>query len=223
MTTGRYVALDFETSGYAAHSACAVGLCRIEDGVVTDSFYSLIRPPSSRVLFTHVHGLTWPMLKDAPTFTELWPQLVAFMEGSHALLAHNAGFDRRVLHASCQALELVQPQLPFLGQLHLTVGDCCDLPYEDDMFATVTSINTVYFWPDTVKGLSEIRRTLKKGSSFYNIVFTKAYLNTIKYTQTGYKKFEPEELVEYGKQAGFEHIEIKEIVRGKSYVVIYTK
>lgn len=117
MTTGRYVALDFETSGYAAHSACAVGLCRIEDGVVTDSFYSLIRPPSSRVLFTHVHGLTWSMLKDAPTFTELWPQLVAFMEGSHALLAHNAGFDRRVLHASCQALELVQPQLPFLCTL----------------------------------------------------------------------------------------------------------
>ena len=117
MTTGRDVALDFETSGYAAHSACAVGLCRIEDGVVTDSFYSLIRPPSSRVLFTHVHGLTWPMLKDAPTFTEVWPQLVAFMEGSHALLAHNAGFDRRVLHASCQALELVQPQLPFLCTL----------------------------------------------------------------------------------------------------------
>ena len=117
MTTGRYVALDFETSGYAAHSACAVGLCRIEDGVVTDSFYSLIRPPSSRVLFTHVHGLTWPMLKDAPTFTEVWPQLVAFMEGSHALLAHNAGFDRRVLHASCQALELVLPQLQFLCTL----------------------------------------------------------------------------------------------------------
>lgn len=57
------------------------------------------------------------MLKDAPTFTELWPQLVAFMAGSHALLAHNAGFDRRVLHASCQALGLVQPQLPFLCTL----------------------------------------------------------------------------------------------------------
>ena len=117
MTTGRYVALEIETAGYAAHSAGAVGRCRSEDGVVTDSFYSLIRPPSSRVLFTHVHGLTWPMLKDAPTFTEVWPQLVAFMEGSHALLAHNAGFDRRVLHASCQALELVQPQLPFLCTL----------------------------------------------------------------------------------------------------------
>ena len=110
-----------------------------------------------------------------------------------------------------------------VGQLHLKVGDCCDLPYEDDMFAAVTSINTVYFWTDTVKGLSEIRRTLKKGKSFYNIVYTKEYLNTIKYTQIGYKKFEPEELIEYGKQAGFETIELKEIISGKSYVVIYTK
>lgn len=110
-----------------------------------------------------------------------------------------------------------------VGQLHLNVGDCCDLPYVDDMFAAVTSINTVYFWTDTVKGLSEIRRTLKKGKSFYNIVFTKAYLNTIKYTRNGYKKFEPEELIECGKQAGFDSIEIKEIINGKSYVVIYTK
>lgn len=115
--TGRYVALDFETSGRAAHSACAVGLCRIEDGVVTDSFYSLIRPPSSRVLFTHVHGLTWAMLKDAPSFTEVWPHMVAFVDGARALLAHNAGFDRRVLHASCQALDLAPPQLPFLCTL----------------------------------------------------------------------------------------------------------
>ena len=110
-----------------------------------------------------------------------------------------------------------------VGQLHLKVGDCCDLPYEDDMFAAVTSINTVYFWTDTVKGLSEIRRTLKKGKSFYNIVYTKEYLNTIKYTQIGYKKFEPEELIEYGRQAGFERIELKEIISGKSYAVIYTK
>ena len=30
--SGPCVAIDFETSGYAAHSACAVGLARIEDG-----------------------------------------------------------------------------------------------------------------------------------------------------------------------------------------------
>lgn len=109
------------------------------------------------------------------------------------------------------------------NKLHLQVGDCCALPYEDDMFATVTTINTVYFWSDTVKGLSEIRRCLKSGGSFYNVVYTKEYLDTIKYTEIGYKKFEPYELIQYGKDAGFENIEIKEIVKGKSFVVIYTK
>ena len=64
---------------------------------------------------------------------------------------------------------------------------------------------------------------MKKGCSFYNVVYTKKYLDTIKYTETGYKKFEPEELVQYGRDAGFKNIEIKEIVKGKSFVVIYTK
>lgn len=109
------------------------------------------------------------------------------------------------------------------NQLHLSVGDCCDLPYEDNMFAAVTSINTIYFWSDTVKGLSEIRRTLKEGKSFYNVVYTKEYLNTIKYTQTGYKKFELKELMQYGKDAGFSQVLTKEIVKGKSFVVVYTK
>ena len=87
----------------------------------------------------------------------------------------------------------------------------------------MTSINTIYFWNDTVKGLSEIRRTLKNGKSFYNIVYTKEYLDTIKYTQIGYKKFELNELKEYGKQAGFENVETKKIMNGKGFVVIYTK
>lgn len=108
-------------------------------------------------------------------------------------------------------------------QLHLSVGDCCNLPYGENTFDTITSINTVYFWKDTVKGLSEIKRVLKPGKSFYNFVFTREYLDTIKYTQIGYRKFEPEELVQCGEQAGFESIVIKEIIRGKSFVVIYTK
>lgn len=109
------------------------------------------------------------------------------------------------------------------NRLHLSVGDCCNLPYEESFFDAVTSINTIYFWNDTVKGLSEIHRTLKKGKSFYNIIYSKEYLDTIKYTQIGYKKFELDELEEYGKQAGFENVEIKEIMKGKGFVVIYTK
>ncbi|MCQ2529313.1 MAG: class I SAM-dependent methyltransferase [Saccharofermentans sp.] len=109
------------------------------------------------------------------------------------------------------------------GKLFLDVGDCCDLKYSDDFFAAVTSINTVYFWADTVKGLSEIRRTLVPGGSFYNVVYTKEWLDKLSYTEKGFKKFGSEELTEFGRAAGFEKIQVKDIVKGKSFVVIYTK
>lgn len=109
------------------------------------------------------------------------------------------------------------------GKLHLQVGDCCALPFDDEMFAAVTTINTVYFWSDTVKGLSEIRRCLKNGGSFYNVAYTKEFLDTIAYTKYGFKKFKPDELVQLGKKAGFEKIEVKEIAKGRSYIVVYTK
>lgn len=111
--TGCYVAIDFETAGYSGHSACAVGLARIENGRLAGSFYQLLRPPSSRVLFTEIHGLTWPMLKDAPTFVEIWPECSAFMQGARFLLAHNASFDRRVLLACCRRQACLRLSCPF--------------------------------------------------------------------------------------------------------------
>ena len=109
------------------------------------------------------------------------------------------------------------------GKLFLDTGDCCDLKYENDFFEAVTSINTVYFWEDTIKGLSEIHRTLKTGGAFYNVVYTKEWLDKLSYTEKGFKKYEPEELAEFGKAAGFENIQVKDIVKGKSFAVIYTK
>lgn len=111
------VAIDFETSGREAHHACAVGLVRIEDGTVAARFESLLRPPSSRVWFTHIHGLRWCDLKDQPTFAEVWPAAVKLLEGARFLLAHNAQFDRRVLHACCRAAGLEPPSQPFLCTL----------------------------------------------------------------------------------------------------------
>lgn len=108
-------------------------------------------------------------------------------------------------------------------RLNLDIGDCCNLSFEDNFFDSVSSINTVYFWSDTVKGLSEIRRCLVPGGIFINVVYTKEWLDALKYTEKGFKKFEPSELVEFGKQAGFETIEIMEIVKGKSFAVVYRK
>ncbi len=95
--------------------------------------------------------------------------------------------------------------------------------FAGNSFDAVSSINTVYFWTDTVKGLSEIRRCLIPGGCFINAVYTKEWLSRIRMAEKGFKKFEPEELVQLGKQAGFEKIEVCEIVKGKSFAVIYRK
>ena len=111
------VAIDFETADYGADSACAVGLAKVEDGKIVDTFYSLIRPPRRRVMFSYIHGITWNMVKDSPSFADLWPQLAAFFAGASNLVAHNAPFDRRVLYACCEAAQIPYPVQPFICTL----------------------------------------------------------------------------------------------------------
>lgn len=108
------IAIDFETADNKPDSACAVGMAKIDGTEVVDTFYTLIRPPRPNVFFTYIHGLTWPMLKDSPTFLQVWPAMSAFMEGATFMIAHNAPFDQRVLNACCVANKLPVPELPFV-------------------------------------------------------------------------------------------------------------
>lgn len=39
----------------------------------------------------------------------------------------------------------------------------------------------------------------------------------LSYTKNGLKKYEPKQLIEFGKQAGFENIEVMEILKVKIY------
>lgn len=51
----------------------------------------------------------------------------------------------------------------------------------------------------------------------------KNWLDKLSYTEKGFKKYEQKQLIEFGKKAGFEDVRIKDIVKGKSFVVIYKK
>ena len=108
-------------------------------------------------------------------------------------------------------------------KVNLMVGNCCDLNFEDGFFEAVTSVNTIYFWEDTEKGLSEIYRVLKKDATFYNVVYSKEWLEHISYTKKGFKLFNKEELILLGKNIGFSEITVKYIVKEKSYIIEYKK
>lgn len=108
-----FVALDFETADYSRDSACALGLVRVENHQIVRRTYHLIRPPRRRFAFTYLHGITWEDVAGQPTFAELWPSLNPFLEGADFLAAHNASFDRAVLHKCCETAGFNPPRIPF--------------------------------------------------------------------------------------------------------------
>ena len=97
------------------------------------------------------------------------------------------------------------------GDIYLSVGDCCNLAFEDNSFDIVTTMNTIYFWNNTIQGLQEIYRVLGHEGVFYNAVLTKESLDKMFYTKNGFKKFEESEYVEMGQNAGFKKISFKKL------------
>jgi len=49
------------------------------------------------------------------------------------------------------------------GQVAIQAGNVLDLPYAEGLFDQVCGIETFYFWPDPLAGLSEVYRVLKPG------------------------------------------------------------
>ena len=96
---GTFVAVDFETADSGADSACALGLVTCSNGKVVDRQLFMIRPPRPLFLFTSIHGISWDMVKDKPTFRDHWPQIKKTLDEADFLAAHNASFDRRVMEA----------------------------------------------------------------------------------------------------------------------------
>lgn len=114
-----FAAIDFETANHARDSACAVGVVIVERGEIVRRLYELIRPPSRAFAFTHIHGLTWDDVKDAPGFDEVWTGIARELGGVGFLAAHNAPFDKGVLGACCATYGLPVPAPPFVCTVRL--------------------------------------------------------------------------------------------------------
>ncbi len=114
-----FAAIDFETANHSPDSACAIGLVIAKGKRIIHREQHLIRPPSRDFVFTHIHGLTWEDVKDAPTFRELWPSLRDSIAEVSFLAAHNVSFDRKVLESCCLRSRLKGLSQPFICTVKL--------------------------------------------------------------------------------------------------------
>lgn len=93
-----FTAIDFETATGNQNSACAVGIVTVESGVITNEFYSLIKPPRNEYMWqtTRVHGIKSKDTEFSPNFKELFEDIRPLLSNK-LMIAHNELFDRNVL------------------------------------------------------------------------------------------------------------------------------
>lgn len=98
-------------------------------GRIEREFVSLVNPdrdigPSS------IHGLTSSDIIHAPQFGEIARQLVDTLQGTIAIAAHNARFDRQFLEKEFERIEIDLPELHTLCTMELSgagsLSDCCE-------------------------------------------------------------------------------------------------
>ena len=141
-----FVAIDFETANSFRGSVCELGLVRVIDGIVDDSFAVLVKPHADHSHFdginVSIHGIHPTDVLAAEEFDTLWPALESFI-GDFPLVAHNAAFDIGALRElfalyaievptiyyfcslalSRRALDLVSFSLPFVAK-NFGIGRC---------------------------------------------------------------------------------------------------
>lgn len=89
-------------------------------------------------------------------------------------------------------------------------GNAEELPYNDQVFSKVFTVNTIYFWKDAGKELSEIKRVLQKDGLLVIAIRSKDAMQQMPFTEYGFIKFNKEELTNLLQANGFSIIHIRQ-------------
>ena len=98
-----------------------------------------------------------------------------------------------------------------LGRVNFYLASSEAIPSADASIDRACAINVVYFWPDPVRVLAEIRRVLRPGvfSVVAGIDVATAAEAPFSRVEFGFRAREADELIDLHRAAGFEAIEIE--------------
>jgi len=102
------VFLDLETTGLSPKDdgITEIGAVILEEGQPAREWSTLVRPPKPiPPEIARMTGITNEMVRDAPTFAEVAPQLAALLDGA-LMVAHNARFDYGFLKQAFARLDM---------------------------------------------------------------------------------------------------------------------
>ena len=118
-----FTAIDFETA--IRHHICAVGIVTVENGKITDEYYSLIKPPGNKYIWQtiQVHGIIPEDTINAPSFKQVYPEIKKRLH-RRTVVAHNESFDRSVLQKTMAENGFDYSELEISGRWECTMKLC---------------------------------------------------------------------------------------------------
>lgn len=110
-----FAAIDFETANGQHASICSMGIVIVEDGVIIEKIYRLVRPRPNFYNYWNiqVHGLTFHDTCDEPDFPDVWVEIKEKISG-FPLVAHYSPFDESCLKAAHNIYGMPYPNYEFL-------------------------------------------------------------------------------------------------------------
>lgn len=94
-----------------------------------------------------------------------------------------------------------------------------DIPFGDDSFDAVFTVNTIYFWEDPALFLKEIERVMKTGAHFALTFADTSFMEQLPFTKFNFTLYSVERVSELSKQTGLKIVKTdiqKETVKSKS-------
>lgn len=116
-----FTAIDFETANSKRTSACSIGMAKVRNGKVVDTYYELLRPVPDEFHYVNmaVHGITPDQVAGKPTLIERWDEVAGFI-GDDVLVAHSVSFEQSVINQSFLLHGLDIPGLDYLCTLYMS-------------------------------------------------------------------------------------------------------
>lgn len=105
------------------------------------------------------------------------------------------------------------------GNMRLSLQNAEAMSFANDSFDKVYTVNTVYFWDNLERVMTEIRRVMKLNGLFINTLYSNETLDRFSHTKFGYKRFTTEQIRNASERAGFMVTTIP-IIHGAAYCVI---
>ena len=98
----------------------------------------------------------------------------------------------------------------FKSQADFILYEGRKLPFEDEVFDKIFTVNTVYFWDNPVEFLNEIYRVLKNTGTFVLTFAQRDFMEKLPFTKFNFKLYNNDEMEELISESRFKRMKISE-------------